>query len=425
MMKYINGNNIMPLLMSGDWSKARECWYALERQMYNYIELGQPVSYEAYNTYYAALHWVAEHTTMFKAMVNRRYNQINGFDISYAMDRIGNAIRLNKSILIRCYIDAQIYGHSLLGVSSDGLRYYEVPYNKYIINKDKTAYTLQKTGNKWLDARDIKPTACILMTDYTETFGGIIGSLLVSIVSANYQKGLWENVNEGIKGVIDVKYATGMLDSMQNSTQLAGLSAEERMEYAAGIVKSVEQQVEGIHDGKAIIHPDNINYEHQTLSDLSMGTTFLNFITKVEQDIQIAIIGQADTATPTEFGSNARAKTFLTISYDIAYSDIINLETICNNNVFALYSNEYNLPLDFTFVLEDTQNISNNLDVLNAMNTFNFTTTSGQKLTAKTEEIYKMVGLTMPEDLRESVIVFAGQTEEISNTDNDFALNNL
>jgi len=121
------------------------------------------------------------------------------------------------------------------------------------------------------------------------------------------------------------------------------------------------------------------------------GNSFKDFIEALNNEIAIAILGQANTAElPNYGGSRAALQILRLVSSDIMYSDMIRIENLINKVLELDYKLNYGsglMPYKFAFIIAQEQDIEKNASALQIANQF---------LDLKKDEAYKMLGLTPP-----------------------------
>lgn len=139
-----------------------------------------------------------------------------------------------------------------------------------------------------------------------------------------------------------------------------------------------------------VITDDLLEFKLNQITAAS-GNSFKEFIDALNNEIAIAILGQANTSQlPNYGGSRAALQVLRLISSDIMYSDMIRIENLINRVLELDYKLNYGsglMPYKFAFVIAQEQDIEKNASALQIANQF---------LDLKKDEAYKMLGLTPP-----------------------------
>jgi len=139
-----------------------------------------------------------------------------------------------------------------------------------------------------------------------------------------------------------------------------------------------------------VITDDLLEFKLNQITAAS-GNSFKEFIDSLNNEIAIAILGQANTSElPNYGGSRAALQILRLVSSDIMYSDMIRVENIINKVLELDFELNYGnglMPYKFNFIIAQEQDIEKNASALQIANQF---------LDLKKDEAYKMLGLTPP-----------------------------
>ncbi len=130
----------------------------------------------------------------------------------------------------------------------------------------------------------------------------------------------------------------------------------------------------------------------------SSGASFKEYIDMLNNDISIAVLGQANTTQlPNNGGSRAALQVLQLISKDIFYSDMVRIETLINEYLQRDFKLNYGtgvMPYKFTLNYFEDTDPEKNASILE---------TIVRIMPVRQDEAYKLVNLTPPKD-GESVI---------------------
>lgn len=139
-----------------------------------------------------------------------------------------------------------------------------------------------------------------------------------------------------------------------------------------------------------VITDDLLEFKLNQITAAS-GNSFKEFIDSLNNEIAVAILGQANTSElPNYGGSRAALQILRLVSSDIMYSDMIRIENLINKVLELDFKLNYGngiVPYKFNFIIAQEQDIEKNASALQIANQF---------LDLKKDEAYKMLGLTPP-----------------------------
>lgn len=139
-----------------------------------------------------------------------------------------------------------------------------------------------------------------------------------------------------------------------------------------------------------VITDDLLEFKLNQITAAS-GNSFKEFIDSLNNEIAVAILGQANTSElPSYGGSRAALQILRLVQSDIMYSDMIRVENLINKVLELDFKLNYGnglMPYKFNFIIAQEQDIEKNASALQIANQF---------LDLKKDEAYKMLGLTPP-----------------------------
>ncbi len=128
-----------------------------------------------------------------------------------------------------------------------------------------------------------------------------------------------------------------------------------------------------------------------------------NSIKNTNDDIQIAILGQANTTQlPKNSGPRAALQVLNSIRQDILFNDINNITELINQFLrteYYLSTGNDNVPYKFEFDIDDFEDYTENANVITYLGN------SGLKIPIKKSELYQKIGYAVPEDKDEILMI--------------------
>jgi len=140
-----------------------------------------------------------------------------------------------------------------------------------------------------------------------------------------------------------------------------------------------------------VITDDYIEFRLNQIAS-GQGTSFIDFIEMLNNDISIAVLGQANTTQlPSYGGSRAALQVLQLISKDIFYSDMIRVETLVNKYLMRDYKLNYEglMPYKFKLNIYEEKDPEKNAATLE---------TVSRIMPIKEDEAYEFVGFTPPKE---------------------------
>jgi hypothetical protein len=212
----------------------------------------------------------------------------------------------------------------------------------------------------------------ILDTDENDEPGGIMRSVIFKSILDKDQENEWANFNTFIKGLI---YANVPSDADDAELEI------------------VQKALGGLVKRKYAIVDELTKFNFQETASALGSATFKDILAKLEIDIAIAFLGQANTTELGANGSFSALQVLRMITADIVYEDISRCEAMINDQ---LLSADFRLnksltsppPYSFRFIIPEETDIEKRAAVVETMGR------AGVPLMA--DEVYRMTGFTKP-----------------------------
>lgn len=216
--------------------------------------------------------------------------------------------------------------------------------------------------------------------DIDESFapGGILRALLIDAILKKDNLQEWANYNSQLKGLLQF--------IVSDSTDADNISA-------------AQNALTDLAKKKFAITDKDTEVKLIELAASGSNASFKDLIEKIDANIAIAILGQANTSElPDRGGSRAATEIQRLISADIAFDDMQRIEDLINNQLLnydydLTYGGKGGAPWNFSFVY------SEDVDIETRMNAASIAIQSGIPIMAK--EVYAMTGFTQPEGFPE------------------------
>jgi len=232
-------------------------------------------------------------------------------------------IRLRGCIkaIIEDYINCPLTGAFAVGINwGDGKTQPVSPrrYDVYEIEqyRDGVAF-LTASSNGMLSKKFVrfeeKHTGVVFATDGSHAPGGTLKSILPIETLRFKQLREWGNFNEKLKGIIQA-----IID---------GEASDEDRATAVELLKTAAK-------GNYAVTDELVKFEFNEVASSQGSGSFSEFIKAANDDIAIAILGQANTSQlPASSGSRAALEVMRLISADIAWQDINEIESAINGQL--------------------------------------------------------------------------------------------
>ena len=223
----------------------------------------------------------------------------------------------------------------------------------------------------------IDPTArpsWILDTDESDVAGGLLRSIIFKAILAKDMEIEWANFNKKVKGLIYAVINEG--------------STDEEKTAVGDALKNLVQNNYGMFS-------ELTEFKFADVVSSIGAQSFKDFIERLENDMSIAIIGQANTTELPDSGGSRAALTILKmISADISFDDMTRCENMINDQLLTTY---YRLnykeaamasPFKFRFIVPEDTDIEARANVAVML--------AGAGIPVLTSELYNSIGYSKP-----------------------------
>jgi phage gp29-like protein len=288
--------------------------------------------------------------------------------------------RLKKTIsaILSGVVNEQLFGTFALRLSWNPNETKEiVPSVDYVYHPTE----LEKDGNvlNILEGNDLTRFTRKTATDSPNIVFGVdqgywIGGLLRSIVfheilrNDNLQE--WANFNKKLKGIIQ------------------GKAPSDEMKDAGNALKNM------IGNNYAITSKD-VEFIFNEMTSAKGTDSFDRFKKTLEDDVAIAILGQANTAQlPNNGGSRASLQVLNLIRTDILFADMLRAKEIINDQLLLTdyrlntKKNATSTPYKFDFVFDEVNDVEGNARMIEIADRIG--------VEMKKEEVYAKLGFSVP-----------------------------
>lgn len=209
----------------------------------------------------------------------------------------------------------------------------------------------------------------IAAIDNSTWVGGALRAIMYHEILRNDTIQEWANFNKKLKGLIQAK-----------------APEEEKADAANAVGNFVNNQF--------AVTSDKVQFILNELTSSRGVDSFSAFKSILENDIAIAILGQANTAElPKGGGSRAALQVLNLIRSDIHFADMQRAKTLINEQLLPAYwyfnvSQANDCPLEFDFLFDDATDVETSARM--------FSQLAALSLPVKREELYGKLGLTPP-----------------------------
>src|SRR5574344_1341824 len=228
--------------------------------------------------------------------------------------------------------------------------------------------------------------------------GGSIDSIADQIIAMNEIVQKWNKLNNRLHGVI-----IGNIDAdelYRNGAKM-GLNAEGFKKVSDDLQLALERV--GDDPQNVLKTLTGIDIKLASIVESSTANSYALYKETLENDIQIAILGQANTTQlPKNSGSRAALQVLNSIRQDILFNDINNITELINQFLrteYYLSTGNDNVPYKFEFDIDDFEDYTENANVIT------YLANSGLKIPIKKSELYQKIGYAVPEDKDEILMI--------------------
>ena len=217
----------------------------------------------------------------------------------------------------------------------------------------------------------------ILDTDDSDMPGGLLRSLILKAILAKDMEVEWANFNKKVKGLIYASITEG--------------STEEEKVAVSEAMASLVQNNYGIFS-------ELTKFDFKDVVSSVGAQSFKEFIERLESDMAIAIVGQANTTElPANGGSRAALTILKMISADITFDDMTRCESMINDQLLLPYShlmfdaNAVKPPFRFRFVVPEDTDIESRANVAVML--------KDAGIPVLASELYNSIGYSKPDNV--------------------------
>lgn len=276
------------------------------------------------------------------------------------------------------------------------LKHYELTDYEKI--DENNFYTYDDYDNKYTHNLTDEKTQWLYMTDDDLELGGSIDSIADQIIAMNEIIQKWNKLNNRLQGVI-----IGNIDAdelYRNGAKM-GLNAEGFKKVSDDLQLALERV--GDDPQNVLKTLTGIDIKLASIVESSTANSYALYKETLENDIQIAILGQANTTQlPKNSGSRAALQVLNSIRQDILFNDINNITKLINQFLrteYYLSTGNDNVPYKFEFDIDDFEDYTENANVIT------YLANSGLKIPIKKSELYQKIGYAVPEDKDEILMI--------------------
>lgn len=249
-------------------------------------------------------------------------------------------------------------------------------YEPTELEKNGTTVDVITTGmNSAATRQTVEPSPQFIVdVDTSYWLGGVLRSVMFHEILRNETVQEWATYNRKLKGIIQ-----GILTSSATETD---------QQTAASTLQNIVQH-------NYAITSDAVKFQLSEVVNAAHGRSFAEFKDMLENDIAIAILGQANTAQlPEGGGSRAALQVLNMIRADIHYSDMNRVLNLMNNQLLKydyqlnVNPNAVSAPYQFEFVYDEIQDTEQNA------RTIEIFARSG--IPMLTKDMYEKAGMEVP-----------------------------
>lgn len=225
-----------------------------------------------------------------------------------------------------------------------------------------------------------------LGVSFGELRGGLLRKIAPQSIMLNEMVNKWKDLNKKLQGVV-----IGSIDgeSLQREASALNLNQEQISDLSVDL----ESALASAGENNYLKTIKSVEIKLAQLADAAAGTSYMNIINELNNNIAIAILGQANTSQlPNSGGSRAALQILNLVRSDIHFSDMLKLEKLINKFLAKYYYKnnlQYNSsPYKFKWVYEDVKDREQYARIYEYM--------SRMQTPAVKSEFYANLGLTEP-----------------------------
>ena len=296
-------------------------------------------------------------------------------------DRAAEAAELLRKLIyaiLHYSVNAPLFGAALLRLdwnTGDGktIPALDKAFKPYEVEIDGLQVNIIETDTKDNFTRvqilDEMKQAYIIAIDESSWVGGILRSIMYHELLRNDTIQEWANFNKKLKGLIQAK-----------------ANEEEKKDAGNAAANFVNNQF--------AVTSHDVEFILNELTSSRGADSFSVFKSVLENDIAIAILGQANTAElPAGGGSRAALQVLNLVRADIHFADMQRAKALINEQLLPAYwyfnvSQTAECPLEFDYLFDETGDVETSARM--------FQQIAALQLPVKTSELYGKLGLTPP-----------------------------
>lgn len=305
-------------------------------------------------------------------------------------DRAAEAATLLRKLvysILHYSVNVPLFGAALLRLAwntgpEKTLPILDRAFKPYEVETDGSKVSVIETDTKGSFTRtpiqDEMKQAYIIAIDESTWIGGILRSIMYHELLRNDTIQEWANFNKKLKGLIQAK-------APEEEKKDAGNAAANFVNNQFAVTS---------HDVEFILNE---------LTSSRGADSFSVFKSVLENDIAIAILGQANTAElPAGGGSRAALQVLNLVRADIHFADMQRAKALINEQLLPAYwyfnvSQSEACPLEFDYLFDETGDVETSARM--------FQQIASIQLPVKISELYGKLGLTPPSEDDEVIVL--------------------
>lgn len=425
--------SIIATMNNGDVEKAiKMCNQLIEQCLYysintEYFDFSKDYDFVGVSNFMVAAQFIKETDPTHIGAWNNRLTQAKKYPYFISSDDDKNKKLFEKIIpeLISASIEIAAYGQVLLKfrfikdvntgevIKIESLK---VPNLVYARRPNRT-YRIDETSEWYKENHKADDIYIYFQDDYFFT-GGIMRALIIISLAKQSNINNWFNGNNNLFGAIIAPYNYDNLEDIaRKKAREQGLDANKITPEQ--VSEPAEQALKGIVNLGRAAFPKDIEIQMQQLVDSGIGASFKDFVSKIEQIIDVAVTGTSGIQRQEGTGSYAKAKVQYLVGDAIRWSDMDNIEALaklCIETILPkLTSSTKPDDMVFSWILDeeiDTTAFLNNLDTAFNMN---LQTKEGKPFAIPAGSLYKNANFDMPEGyLKEDELLFVEDSQKFA-----------
>lgn len=361
--------------------------------IYNNIQ-PSALMYNRLKQYMHIINYIALDDEFIRGLTHKRITQITAYDFTVEgqPNSMKRKISMSMDAVVGAVVDSSLFGQSLLYINDYGVCE-KIPQFLFI-RDGKGSFIVDAEK---MQGKSFNNDRYIYIQDDSYYTGGIMNTLAPLSISKQHNLFLWWSGNTYLLGSVIAKYNEDFIRILENEEDFSINRTEtERREQAT---QMIYDNLETLADGGKAVVSNNVEFEHKTLANASIGDSVNQYVTNIHNLFEVAILGQAGTTQNNEVGSYAKAEVMNATTADIKFAEMNLTKSVFNEFIFKenLRTKQYENVVNegFEFVYDDTTTAQDFATLLSTISNTTLQDTDGLNIGINAEDLYARLGLNL------------------------------